>query len=61
MDVAVNQDNSAKYSGRYLKILSVQEIGNLGVDMVDPETSGLARRKIIEAQFFPTGIIRVAG
>jgi hypothetical protein len=61
IDVAVSQDNSAMYSERYMNVLSVEGVGNLGVDMVDPGASGLAMRRVLDAQFAPAGVIRIGG
>lgn len=60
-DIIVSQDNSAMYSNRFINILSVQELGNLGVDMLSCDASALAMRKILDVQFSPQGIIRIGG
>lgn len=61
VDIAVSQDNSAMYSNRCLHILTVEGIGDLGVNMVDPGASGLAMRKILDKQFGTNGTIRIGG
>lgn len=61
VDIKVSQDNSELYKGRIMNVLSVETIGNLGVDQVDPLASGLAMRKVLDAQFSPAGVIRIGG
>ena len=61
VDIKVSQDNSELYKGRIMNVLSVETVGNLGVDMVDPGASGLAMRKVLDIQFSPTGVIRIGG
>ena len=61
VDIKVSQDNSELYKGRIMNVLSVETVGNLGVDMVDPLASGLAMRKVLDIQFSPTGVIRIGG
>lgn len=61
-DITVSQDNSAMYSNRIINLLSAAEIGDLGVDMADGGgASGMGMRKILDAQFAPSGIIRIGG
>ena len=61
VDVTVKQDNSALYADRYLNVLTVEGVGDLGVDMVASGASGLAMRKVLDAQFAPQGTIRIGG
>ena len=61
VDITVKQDNSAMYSNKVVSVLSVETVGNLGVNMVDPGASGLAMRKVLDTQFSSTGTIRTGG
>ena len=61
VDVTVKQDNSAVYSGRFVNVLTVSSIGDLGVDMVSSDASGLAMRKVLDVNFAPAGTIRIGG
>lgn len=61
IDLTVKQDNSHMYSNRYLSVLTVEGVGNLGVNMLAPDASGLAMRKVLDNQFSPSGMIRIGG
>lgn len=61
VDITVSQDNSALYSDRIVRILSANELGHLGENLVLSGASGMAMRKVLDAQFAPTGVVRIGG
>lgn len=61
IDIIVKQDNSAMYSTFIAKVLTVDEIGNLGENLVNGDASGEAMRKVLDMQFALNGIIKIGG
>lgn len=58
-DITVSQDNTAMYSGRYIHVLSVEEIGNLGTTTTAANAD--AMRAVLDKQFAPDGVIKIGG
>lgn len=73
VDITVRQDNRAVYSGFFVNVTSARPnsyyVGNLGTTMVYPiydpawtfVDGGLGMRMILDKQFCPGGVIKIAG
>lgn len=60
IDILVTQDNSAMYSDRSYRVLTVSAHGDLGA-LATASANGLAMRSILDKQFTVDGVIKIGG